>query len=113
MKPFIFEFKELPTETNVDYSQVEYDPSLNLSIHRQTGLPAIESVNLETDTFTKTEGEGADTDKNGLQMLVETQTVTLVNSEATDSDKDRFLLKQLVDTTTATRTTAEATDQDR
>lgn len=112
MRPLIFEFKESPNGENLDYSLIEYDNSLNLSVNRMTGKPAIETINLETETFTKTQGEGADSDRDGLSMLMDTETRTFTHSEASDSDKDRMSLVTLMATTTITES-SEATDQDK
>lgn len=112
MRPLIFEFKDNPTGEAQDYSLIEYDNTLNLSVNKLTGQPAIGTVNLETETFTKTQGEGADSDRNGLSMLMDTETRTFTHSEASDSDKDRMALQNLMDTTTLTES-SETTDQDK
>jgi hypothetical protein len=112
MRPLIFEFKESPTGEAIDYSLIEYDKSLNLSVNKMTGLPAIDTINLETETFTKTQGEGSDSDRNGLSKLMDTETRTFTHSETSDSDKDRMALQNLMDTTTLTEST-ETTDQDK
>jgi len=112
MKPLIFEFKETPTGEAQDYSLIEYDDRLNLSVNKLTGQPAIDTVNLETETFTKTQGEGADSDRSGLSILMDTETRTFTHSEASDSDKDRMALQNLMATTTLTES-SETTDQDK
>lgn len=112
MKPLIFEFKENPIGETQDYSVIEYDDMLNLSVNKLTGQPAIETINLETETFTKTNGESADSDRDGLSMIMDTETRTYTYSEASDSDKDRNALLTLMDTTTLTES-SETTDQDK
>lgn len=112
MRPLIFEFKETPIGESHDYSLIEYDHTLNLSVSKMTGLPAIEMANLETETFTKTQGEGADSDKSGLSMLMDTETRTYTHSEASDSDRDRMALQNLMATTTLTES-SETVDQDK
>lgn len=112
MKPFIFEFKESPNEEAKDYSLIEYDDNLNLSVNKMTRQPAIVELSLETETFTKTQGESADSDRNGLSMLMDTETRTFTHSEASDSDRDRNMLQNLMGTTTLTEST-ETTDQDK
>jgi hypothetical protein len=111
MRPLILEFKEKPTGEDLDYSLIEYDHTLNLSVNKLTRLPAIESLNLETETFTKTQGEGSDTDKSGLSLLMDTETRTFTHSEASDSDRDRMALQSLMETSTLTES-SETTDQD-
>ncbi|MOA13488.1 hypothetical protein D3C78_1335430 [compost metagenome] len=112
MKPLIFEFRENPTGNIPDYSLIEYDHKLNLSVDKLTRLPAIDTVHLETMTFTKTQGEGSDTDRDDIRMLMDTETITLTQLESSDSDKERMLLQSLMDTTTLTETT-ETSDQDK
>jgi len=111
MKPFIFEFKEVPTGDTIDYSIVEYDDTLNLSVHKVSKQPAIEMLSMQTETFTKTQGEGADTDKSALTLQMDTETGTYTRTETSDSDKDRRHLQMLIDTSTLTERT-ESTDQD-
>jgi hypothetical protein len=100
MKPLIFEFKENPTGEAQDYSLIKYDNTLNLSINKLTGQPAIDTLNFETETFTKSQGEGADSDRNGLFLLMDTETRTFAHSEASDSDKDGMTLQHLLGITT-------------
>lgn len=85
MKPITFEFLERPDESEVDYSKIEYDNELNLSIDKSTNLPAIDSVNMETETFTRTHGEVSDSD---ADFRMDTATRTLTQMESTDSDFD-------------------------
>ncbi len=112
MRPLIFEFRENPIGEAQDYSLIEYDDNLNLSVNKLTGQPAIDTVNLETETFTKTQSEGADSDRSGLNLLMDTETSTFTHSEASDSDKDRMTLQNLMATTTLTES-SETTDQDK
>jgi len=113
MKPFIFQFKETPKEESPDYSKINYDNNLNLNIDSLTGVAAIESVNLETETFTKADYEAADSDTNGYKALLETETRTFTHSEASDSDHDRQALSALLYTATRTISQDEASDSDR
>lgn len=112
MNPLILQFKETPEAKNIDYSQIEYSDKLNLSLNRLTKEPAIDSLNLETETMTKADVEASDSDLNRNIMSVETMTGTFTNAEASDSDKDRFSLQMLMDTTTITES-SEPTDQDK
>lgn len=112
MRPLIFEFKENPTGEAQDYSLIEYDDILNLSVNKETRQPAIDTINLETETFTKNQGESADSDRSGLSMLMDTETRTFTHSEASDSDKDRMALQNLMVTTTLTES-SETADQDK
>jgi hypothetical protein len=112
MKPFIFQFKEYPIEEPLDYSMIEYSTSLNLSIDKRTGRPAIGEFNMQTETFTKTNGEQTDSDNNYNMTSLETETMTFLNNESSDSDKNTLSIQALLDTTTATRS-IESSDQDR
>lgn len=112
MKPLTLEFKEIPNGADLDYSLIEYDNELNLSVNKQTRQPAIENVEMDTTTFTKAGTEESDTDFNGIKMLLDTEMITLVNSEGTVSDKDKIALNALLDTTTLTES-SETSDQDK
>jgi hypothetical protein len=112
MKPLTLEFKEIPTGVDLDYSLIEYDNELNLSVNKLTRQPAIENIEMDTTTFTKAGTEESDTDFKAIQMLLDTEMVTLVDSEGTVSDKDRIALNALLDTTTLTES-SEVTDQDK
>ena len=57
MKPIIFQFRETPTpeySEEFDYSLIEYDEKLNLSIHKELKIPAIDVPNIRMDTVTVT-----------------------------------------------------------
>ncbi len=112
MRPFIFEFSESPSNGSHDYSLIVYDDKLNLSVNRLTGEPAIEALNMETETFTKTNGESSDSDRNSLNSLIDTETHTFNHTETSDSDKDTTAIVNLMDTTTLTES-SETTDKDR
>ena len=88
MKPFILEFKESPEDPSLDFSFMQYDPELNLNINTITGDPAIESIDLETMTFTKAGGESSDKDYEYFSCLAETETRTFAGvNETSDSDR--------------------------
>ncbi|KQC00388.1 hypothetical protein [Pedobacter sp. Hv1] len=112
MKPFIFQFKEQPTVESADYSQLQYDKILNLSIDKQTGMPAICALDLSTETFTKTQGEDSDTEQTYVSRLMGTESITLVDLEASDADPDRFSMSMLMGTETETRQYVEGADSD-
>lgn len=112
MKPLIFEFEEQPTDESHDYTLIEYNEALNLSIDKKTGLPAIESISMETETFTKVGGEGADSDRDGFNPMMVTETGTYANTESSDSDRDLTSIYSLLETQTATRDYMEGSDSD-
>lgn len=112
MKPLIFEFIERPSAEKHDYSLIKYDNHLNLSIDIATGQPAISVLNMSTETFTKSQGEGSDSDRNPLSNLMTTSTGTYDNTEVSDSDKDRNALERMMATTTLTET-IETADRDK
>lgn len=113
MNPLILKFKEDPTEdTLVEYSNIVYDEKLNLSICRDTQQPAVETIRMDTETFTKAGGEDSDSDHNLNNIFMDTETRTLTNVESTDSDSDILGLHILMDTSTFTRESKEDTDQD-
>jgi len=112
MKPLAFQFKETPTSENIDYSLIEYDEQLNLSINKKTGQPAIETLTMDTETFTKAIGESSDSDRDSNSILMDTETRTYTRTEDADSDRDRQSMQALMDTTTITES-REDSDQDK
>lgn len=117
MEPFILKFKSKPNQKSIDYSLVEYSDTLNLSVMSKSDIPAVKFMELGTETFTKTEGEGSDTDKSSmrskLKSLLDTSTQTYTQTEQSDADRniiDRF--KMLMDTTTLTEA-VEGSDSDK
>ena len=112
MKPFVFELKETPSVDILDYSAIAYDSSLNLSIVIATGKPAINSLLLDTETFTRAGQEGSDSDKDAIATLLDTETRTYTRTEASDSDKDVRNISMLLDTSTITES-RESVDQDK
>jgi len=112
MNPLILKFKEVPVEETLDYSAIIYDEELNLSICKNTKQPAIETIRMDTETFTKAGNEESDSDCNLNNIFMDTETRTLTSKEESDSDSDLFTLKILMDTTTFTRESKESTDQD-
>ena len=108
MKPLIFEFLEKPSGKDIDYSIIEYDEEMNLCVDKNTKLPAIESLNMETETFTKTDGEASDSD---ADFYMDTATRTFTELEATDSDANIHSLIQLMTTSTLTES-SETIDSD-
>lgn len=90
MEPLILKFRETPTENDLKYDEVEYSSKLNLTVLKGTEDPAVDFLKMETETFTKAQGEGSDTDKSGvgrkLRLLMETMTETHAQLEGTDKD---------------------------
>ena len=112
MKPLILEFQEFPPDESPDYSMIEYNEKLNLNIDNSTGLPAIESVTIETETMTKADWEETDSDRNGNSLVMVTETGTLKGFEDSDSDQDISSIHSLLETQTHTRDHLEVTDSD-
>jgi hypothetical protein len=111
MRPLVFQFKETPTGTDLDFSLIEYNHELNLSVNKITRLPAIDSIGMDTETFTKANEEDTDTDQNGIRMLADTETFTRAEGETSDADQN--VVKNLMDTQTNTFTSTEQSDSDR
>jgi len=111
MKPLLLQFKEAPKSANLDYSIIEYDDELNLSIDRITRKPAVDCLQVNTETFTKANGEVSDCD-NSIQLLVGSETLTLNRGELVDVGSNMERLRALMDTTTVTEA-REDLDQDR
>ena len=112
MNPITFQFKESPNQENLDYSLIEYDNQLNLSIDKKTKQPAIDFLTMDTETVTRANRENTDSDNNGVRMLMDTSTFTKAALDITDTDRDRLLIQALMDTATLTES-REDTDQDK
>ena len=112
MNPFTFQFKETPTANEIfDFSLIEYDESLNLSINKSTGQPAVNELELGTETFTRVSGEGTDSDYTGVGLMMATETATKTHGEGVDSDPSAIGL--MMETRTTTFTALEGTDTDK
>jgi hypothetical protein len=115
MKPLILEFAEAPKLKNLDYSLIEYSWNKNLSVLKNTDIPAISYVSMDTETFTKTTGEPTDSDSNfnyKIKRLLDTSTGTHSFTEPSDSDDNFSPLKMLLDTQIITES-VEPTDSDK
>lgn len=112
MRPLALQFKETPTNENLDFSLIEYDEQLNLSVNKKTRQPAIDSLEMDTETFTKADRESSDSDHDAINMLLDTETRTYTEREESDSDCDRISIQALMDTTTITES-REDVDQDK
>jgi hypothetical protein len=137
MKHLILEFAETPLLDSSLSENIVYDQELNLSVLKGTKIPAITYCNLVTETFTKSDGDITDSDKDiirrpsdsyttnkgnisdssldlyqGISDLLVTETSTYNSTEPSDSDKDHYHLGQLMATQTLTET-LEATDSDK
>jgi hypothetical protein len=109
MNPLLFQFKEKPKNESFDLSLIEYNEVLNLSIDKRTKKPAIDKINLETETFTR-QNEVSDSDDNRIGMMMGTETCTK-SGEGTDSDVNQFAL--LMETSTMTFVGGESSDSDQ
>lgn len=108
MKPITFEFIEKPTENELDYSAIQYSNELNLSVDKTNGLPAIEFLNMDTETFTKTGGEASDSD---MDIRMDTVTRTFTQLESSDSDPNLHNIAGIMGTSTLTES-SEVADSD-
>jgi hypothetical protein len=114
MRPLILEFAEIPKIKKLDYSLIEYSNVKNLSLIKNTEIPAITYANMDTGTSTKTDNEPTDSDldiRYKLSRLLDTSTDTRSAQEPTDSDDNFSSIKLLMDTKTITES-VEPTDSD-
>lgn len=116
MEPLILSFKESPSNDPLDFSPIVYSEKLNLSVLKSNGQPAVKYINVGTQTFTKTTGEGTDSDRHETISPVNflgTSTGTRTMGETSDADRsDVEKIKALMVTTTLTER-VENTDSDR
>ena len=113
MKPLLFQFKETPTANeSVDFSQIVYDEELNLSVNKITGRPAVDEMQLGTETYTRVTGEATDSDltAGNIGVLMATETFTK-SGEGVDSDPHGF--RAMMETATTTMVSTEGTDSDK
>lgn len=113
MKPLLFQFKETPTaDEKVDFSQIVYDEKLNLSVNKVTGRPAVDEMELGTETYTRVTGEATDSDltAGSVGVLMATETFTK-SGEGVDSDPHGF--RAMMETATTTFVAMEGTDSDK
>ncbi|SDQ89895.1 hypothetical protein [Flagellimonas zhangzhouensis] len=112
MRPITFNFLEKPEEIGLDEPILSYDEELNLSIDKNSGLPAFDVLSMDTSTGTKDYVEVSDTDDTLNLSYMDTATRTNTQMESTDLDNNVHYLIQMMDTSTATRTYDEAADSD-
>jgi hypothetical protein len=112
MKPLILEYTEKSTSENFDFSKIEYSEKLNLNVDKKSGIPAIEYLNLSTETFTKTFNETSDSDVENINLMMGTLTKTYTEMEATDDDASFCAIKSMMETTTLTLVATEGSDND-
>jgi len=111
MKPLILEYTEKSKTEDFDFSKIEYNSTLNLTIDKKTGLPAIEYLNMSTETHTRTNNETSDSDSE-MNIMMGTLTKTSYQLEGTDDDAGFNAIKSMIDTSTMTFTTQESSDSD-
>lgn len=112
MKPLILEYTEKSKNDNFDFSKIEYDSNLNLTVDKKTGHPAIDYLNLSTETHTRTSDETSDSDSE-MNIMMGTLTKTSYQLEGTDDDASFNTFKSMVDTVTMTFVNQEASDSDK
>lgn len=113
MKPLTLQFKEMPAAgETIDFSQIEYDAKLNLSVNKATGRPAVDELEMGTETYTRVTGEATDSDRdrNSVGVLMATETFTK-SGEGVDSDRSASGL--MMETATTTMVGSEGTDSDK
>jgi len=111
LNPLLLQFKEITEDEILDYSLIEYDNHLRLSVNKHNGQPAIDSLQTDTMTATRRSSESSDSDRTAIQAMMDTRTFTKANGDETDSDRNSFDL--MMGTSTNTFTTKETSDSDR
>ncbi|OCB69853.1 hypothetical protein [Flavobacterium glycines] len=112
MNPLILQYSEKSNADNFDFSKIEYSSKLNLTVDRKTGLPAIDYLNMSTETFTKTHNESSDCDSENMGLMMGTLTHTSYELESSDDDSSFNSIKQMMGTNSFTFISQEATDND-
>lgn len=112
MNPLILQYTEKSNADNFDFSKIEYSSKLNLTIDKKTGLPAIEYLNMSTQTGTKTHTETSDCDSENMGLMMGTLTHTSYELEGSDDDASFNAIKSIMGTSSFTFVSQEATDND-
>ena len=112
MNPLILQYTERSNNENFDFSQIEYSPKLNLTIDTKTGLPAIDFLNMSTETHTRTYNECSDCDSENMGLMMGTKTRTFTELESSDDDRGFNTVKSMMRTSSVTLVSQEATDND-
>lgn len=112
MNPLILEYTERSKGENFDFSKIEYNSELNLTVDKKTGHPAIDYLNLSTETHTRTYDESSDSD-GAINIMMGTLTKTSYQIEGTDDDASFSAVKAMMETTTVTLVNQEVSDSDR
>jgi hypothetical protein len=112
MNPLILQYTEKSNKDNFDFSKIEYNSKLNLTIDKETGFPAIEYLNMSTETFTKIYNESSDFDSENMGLMMGTLTHTSYQLEGSDDDLSFNNIKSMMGTNSFTFVSQEATDND-
>lgn len=112
MNPLILQYAERSKNENFDFSKIEYSPKLNLAIDKKTGLPAIDFLNMSTETHTRTYNESSDFDSENMGLMMGTLTHTSYQIEGSDNDASFNAVKSMMRTSSITLVSQEATDND-
>jgi len=112
MKPLILQYTEKGNNENYDFSKIEYDNQLNLTVDKNTRQPAIDYLNMSTVTGTRTYSEESDSDKENTNIMMGTLTKTSYQMEGTDDDAGFNSIKAMMETTTLTMVSQESSDSD-
>lgn len=112
MNPLILQYTEKSNTDNFDFSKIEYSSKLNLTIDKKTGFPAIEYLNMSTQTGTRTYTESSDCDSENMGLMMATKTMTFTELESSDDDRSFNAIKSMMGTSTKTKVVQESTDND-
>jgi hypothetical protein len=115
MKNLLLQFTETADQECLVTNLITYDDSLHLNVVNGTKIPAVNYLSESTETFTKSDGEGSDSDRDmlkGIHSLTDTSTETRRFGESSDSDRDIYTTFKMINTQTLTET-QETTDSDK
>lgn len=112
MNPLILQYKERSNNEGFDFSQIEYSLKLNLTIDKKTGLPAINFLNMSTETHTRTYNESSDCDSENMGLMMGTKAMTFTELESSDDDRGFSTVKSMRRKSSVTLVFQESTDND-
>jgi len=101
MRPLILEYAEVAKNDELESGIIKYSKIQNLNIIIESDEPAINTVHFDTDTFTKSNMEGSDSDRDFRMqgsLGLDTQLITRSINETTGDDDIRNFTKSYLDT---------------
>jgi hypothetical protein len=112
MNPLILKYTERSNNDNFEFSQIEYSLKLNLTIDKKTGLPAIDFLNMSTETHTRTYNESSDCDSENIGLMIGTLTQPSYQIKSSDDGSSFNAVKSTIRINSLILVSQESTNDD-